>query len=80
MPVAADTGPRRMPVRFAGCRRSGAGCFCPASPVLVGQNIYMWLGNLHNSLCSTHRHKDNNFCCTLYIVGAFFDLFMWDIS
>ena len=33
-----------------------------------------------NSLCSTHRHKDNNFCSTLYMVRALFVLSMWDIS
>ena len=32
------------------------------------------------SLCSTHRYKDNNFCSTLYMVRALFDLSMWNIS
>ena len=32
------------------------------------------------SLCSTNRHKDNNFCSTLYMVRALFVLSMWDIS
>ena len=33
-----------------------------------------------NSLCSTHKHKGNNICSTLYIVKGLFDLSMWDIS
>ena len=102
-PVAAGTDHRRMPdrrlppipitvgCRAAGCRRyrspSDAEPPVATGPVLVCQNLYMWLGKpplfvqvTLNSLCSTHRHKDNNFCSTLYIVGALFDLSMWDTS
>ena len=32
-----------------------------------------------NSLCSTHRHKGNSFCSTLYTVRALFVRSMWDI-
>ena len=33
-----------------------------------------------NSLCSTHKHKDNSFCFALYMVRSLFVLSMWDIS
>ena len=47
-------------------------------PVLVGQNLFKGQGHLHS--CSTHKHKDNSFCSTLYMVRALFVLSMWDIS
>ena len=72
----------RMP-SDVGCRcagSSGTGCFCVAGPVLVGQNLYMWLGHLHSKFKLPYKNKDNNICSTLYIVKALFDLSMWDIS
>ena len=59
------------------CRQSG---FCWPKPLHVARPPSLLIQVTLNSLCSTHRLKDNNFCSTLYIVGALFDLFMWDIS
>ena len=89
-PVVAGTGHRRMPGRHrsgssgaagsvpdALCHRSGFGL---SKPLHVARQPPLLVQVTLNSLCSTHRHKDNNFCSILYIVGALFDLFMWDIS
>ena len=79
----SDAGP---PVRFVGaagpvpdalCHRSGFGL---SKPLHVARQPPLLVQVTLNSLCSTHRHKDNNFCSTLYIVGALFDLSMWDTS
>ena len=77
----ATTGPVRQapPVRcqMLLSRQSGFGW---SKPLHVARQPPLLVQVTLNSLCSTHRDKDNNFCSMLYIVGALFDLFMWDIS
>ena len=65
------------PVPDALCHRSGFGL---SKPLHVVRQPPLLVQVTLNSLCSTHRHKDSNFCSTLYIVGALFDLSMWDTS
>ena len=55
-------------------------------PILVWQNLCKLPGHTHssnslvqvtlNSLCSTHRHKDNSFCSTLYMVRSLFPVYV----
>ena len=84
----SDVGPPIATVgrRMSGChrstvvgRRSGFGFGWP-KPLHVARQPPLIVQVTLNSLCSTHRHKDNNICFTLYIVKALFDLSMWDIS
>ena len=77
---SSDVGRRRSGAvgrRMLLCCLSGLGW---PKPLHVARQPPFLVQVTLNSLCSTHRHKDNNFCSTLYIVGALFDLFMWDIS
>ena len=75
----SDAGPPIAigPVPNALCHRSGFGL---SKPLHVARQPPLLVQVTLNSLCSTHRHKNNNFCSTLYIVGALFDLSMWDTS
>ena len=53
------------------CRRSGFGW---TKPLYVARQPPLLVQ------VSTHRHKVNNICSTLYIVKALFDRSMWDTS
>ena len=48
-PVTTGTGHRRMPGHRSGSSAPPVRCrmLCATGPVLVCQNLYMWLGNLH---------------------------------
>ena len=75
--VVAPPSPCRMPPDHRLHHRSGFGW---PKPLQVARPPPLLVQVTLNSLCSTHRHKDNNFCSTLYMVRALFVLSMWDIS
>ena len=77
VPVTVGSLPCRVPPDHRLHHRSGFGW---PKPLQVARPPPLLVQVTLNSLCSTHRHKDNNFCSTLYMVRALFVLSMWDIS
>ena len=81
----AGAGCRRTSVPFrraAGCRSAAVGRrsgFGWPKPLRVARPPSHLVQVILNSLCSTHRHKGNSFCSTLYTVRALFVRSMWDI-